>query len=74
MKKLIEFKNVSKTYTMGEVQIHALEDVSFSINEGEFVIIAGASGAGKARSLICLVEWIPSAAEKSLSMETHLPI
>ncbi len=51
MKKLIEFKNVSKTYTMGEVQIHALEDVSFSINEGEFVIIAGASGAGKSTIL-----------------------
>ena len=51
MKKLIEFKNVSKTYTMGEVQIHALEDVSFSINEGEFVIITGASGAGKSTIL-----------------------
>lgn len=51
MKKLIEFKNVLKTYTMGEVQIHALEDVSFSINEGEFVIIAGASGAGKSTIL-----------------------
>ena len=51
MKKLIEFKNVSKTYTMGELQIHALEDVSFSINEGEFVIIAGASGAGKSTIL-----------------------
>lgn len=36
---------------MGEVQIHALEDVSFSINEGEFVIIAGASGAGKSTIL-----------------------
>lgn len=32
---------------MGEIKIHALDGVSFTINEGEFVIIAGASGAGK---------------------------
>jgi len=62
MKKLIEFKNVSKTYTMGEVQIHALEDVSFSINEGEFVIIAGASGAGKSTilNLLCGMDTVSS--------------
>ena len=40
-----------KTYTMGEIKIHALDGVSFTINEGEFVIIAGASGAGKSTIL-----------------------
>jgi len=44
---LIEFKNVRKIYKMGEVEIRALEGVNFSIEEGEFVLIAGPSGAGK---------------------------
>lgn len=43
----IEFKNVSKVYQMGEVEIRALDDISFSIDKGEFVIVLGASGAGK---------------------------
>ena len=46
-KSLIEFKNVSKIYRVGEVDIKAIEDVSFDIDEGEFVVILGASGAGK---------------------------
>jgi putative ABC transport system ATP-binding protein len=47
----IEFRNVRKTYTMGEVNINALEDVSFTIDRGEFVIVLGASGAGKSTIL-----------------------
>ena len=47
MKSIIEFKDVSKTYTMGEVKIHAVDKAVFSIDEGELVIILGASGAGK---------------------------
>ena len=43
----IEFINVRKVYKMGEVEIRALEGVNFSIEEGEFAIIAGPSGAGK---------------------------
>ena len=44
---LIEFKNVSKIYKMGEVEIPALNGVDFSIDAGEFVVVLGASGAGK---------------------------
>ena len=43
----VEFKNVGKTYRMGEVEIHALHDASFEIEKGELVVIVGPSGAGK---------------------------
>lgn len=45
--KLIEVKNAIKTYQMGDETFYALNDVSFSIDEGEFVAIMGASGSGK---------------------------
>ncbi|MBQ6654466.1 MAG: ATP-binding cassette domain-containing protein, partial [Erysipelotrichaceae bacterium] len=51
MKSFIEFRDVRKTYTMGEVEIKALDGVSFTVDQGEFVIIAGASGAGKSTIL-----------------------
>ena len=47
MSKYIEFKNVKKIYKMGEVNIEALSGVNFSVDKGEFVVVAGASGAGK---------------------------
>lgn len=51
MNKYIEFKQVEKVYKMGEVKIEALSGVDFSIDKGEFVIVAGASGAGKSTIL-----------------------
>ena len=45
------FKDVKKIYKMGEVEIEALSGVDFSINKGEFVVVAGASGAGKSTIL-----------------------
>lgn len=51
MSAFIEFQDVKKIYKMGEVEIPALDGVDFAINEGEFVVIAGASGAGKSTIL-----------------------
>ena len=44
---LVEFKNVYKRYKMGEVVINAVDGISFSVEEGEFAVVVGASGAGK---------------------------
>lgn len=47
MEELIKFKNVKKTYVVGEKNFNALDGVTFSIPKGEFVVILGPSGAGK---------------------------
>ena len=47
MSHFIEFQNVSKIYHMGEIEIPALHDASFTIEKGEICIIVGPSGAGK---------------------------
>ena len=47
----IEFKKVDKIYQMGEVEIKALDNATFSIDKGELVVIIGPSGAGKTTCL-----------------------
>jgi len=44
---LVEFKNVVKQYRMGEITINAVDDISFNIEQGEFAVVVGSSGAGK---------------------------
>ena len=46
-KDFVKLEGVSKIYRMGEVEIRAVDGVEFAINQGEFVIVVGPSGAGK---------------------------
>lgn len=45
--QVIRIENLSKIYQMGEIQVHALRDVSFSVQKGEVLAIMGPSGSGK---------------------------
>ena len=51
MSTIIEFKNVDKVYQSGEQTLKAMDNVNFTIDEGEFVVILGPSGAGKSTLL-----------------------
>ncbi|MFC0271065.1 ABC transporter ATP-binding protein [Metabacillus herbersteinensis] len=46
-KKIVEIKNLSKSYTMGGETVKALDEVSFVVNRGDFIAIIGPSGSGK---------------------------
>ena len=51
LRPVIQLDHIHKTYTMGDVDVHALRGISLTINEGEFVAIMGASGSGKSTTM-----------------------
>ena len=54
MKKVLEVKNVSKTYQALNGEVEALKSITFDVKEGEFVSIIGPSGCGKSTILSIL--------------------
>jgi putative ABC transport system ATP-binding protein len=46
-KKIIELRDLVKTYTVGDNEVHALRGITYSIDDGDFLAIMGASGSGK---------------------------
>ncbi len=68
MEKFIELNKVSKKYNIGDRPFLALKDVSFTIKQGEFVVILGPSGAGKS-TLLNLIGGMDSASKGNIIID-----
>jgi putative ABC transport system ATP-binding protein len=68
---LIEMKNIWRTYQMGTEELHALRDVSFTVNKGEYLAIIGPSGSGKS-TLMNLIGCLDSPTKGDYWINGHL--
>ena len=68
MKKIVELKNVSKTYKIGENEFKALNNIDLELNKGEFIVILGPSGAGKS-TLLNLIGGMDTPTEGSIKID-----
>ncbi|MBQ7492589.1 MAG: ABC transporter ATP-binding protein [Clostridia bacterium] len=64
---IIQFENVSRIYTSGDHELRALDGVSFTLDEGKFVVILGPSGAGKS-TLLNLLGGLDSPSEGTITV------
>ncbi len=64
---LVEFQNVYKRYKMGEMTISAVDGISFSVEEGEFAVVVGTSGAGKT-TVLNILGGMDSASEGAVTV------
>lgn len=64
----VEFKDVRKIYTMGEVQVAAVDGVSFEIEQGELVVVVGPSGSGKT-TLLNMMGGMDSCTSGSITLD-----
>ncbi|GJM68272.1 hypothetical protein HMSSN036_04880 [Paenibacillus macerans] len=62
--EILKIEHLSKVYGTGESAVRALDDVSFSVEKGEFVAIIGRPDRGNRRSFICWAGWIGRLAGK----------
>lgn len=65
---LVELRNVSKIYRLGEEEIRALDDISLDIDEGEFISIIGPSGSGKS-TLMHILGCLDSPSRGSIKLD-----
>lgn len=72
MKNILSVQNIAKTYKMRDGIVYALNDVSFSINKGDFVSITGPSGSGKTTLLLALSGLIRPTSGKIIFENKHL--
>lgn len=64
---IVQFENVSKIYKTGDHELHALDKVNFTLDEGKFVVILGPSGAGKS-TLLNLLGGLDSPSEGKITV------